>query len=197
MITKPSRTPVRYTRKEPLADQLGVSETELAAAMAQIPEEDAEILRLYFVEGLTGKNVGKRCGGISQAGASYRINHAIERLRWLLSVPVMSEEDVDAALELGVDRRSRPHPREVRIAVVYELWRTSSQSVVAAASGIPQGTIRCILDHELRCLARAARKDERIAQLVQWFRSILRARMWNVRRLASTPQRMKRDQQSG
>jgi len=59
----------------------------------KIPKEERDFLLLYYIEGAPQRSIGNLFG-ITQRAVSYRISRAVERLRYLVEIAEVEEEDM-------------------------------------------------------------------------------------------------------
>lgn len=72
--------------------------------------------------------------GVTQAGISYRLRRACERIRFFSQLPDLTPEEIREALT--------PIMRPLHVEIMLAMWATSCQSESAGIVGVTQGRVR-------------------------------------------------------
>lgn len=121
----------------------------LIPLLDQVPAREADMFVLYFVEHKRQSDIAT-IFKMTQAAVSYRLSRVKQRLKFLVTVPRMSDEEVEGLLTPHFDKLDRS------IMLAYK--RTSSQSETAATLKLTQGLVR----HRLY---KACKRLEQLAEL--------------------------------
>lgn len=149
----------------------------LTPLLERIPKTEREIVYLYYTKGKRQREIA-RVYGVTQAAISYRLHRAVARMRFIASLPRVTEEGMrDVLAELFVER-------DVNILVA--IWRSSGQTEVAARLGLAQTTVRDCFFRCVRGLEVAMADDERYEPYHRLFTSIVKAG-WNILREVKAP----------
>lgn len=102
--------------------------------MKELPEREADFVELYFFNHKTQTDIAE-IFRVSQPTVCYRLQRATARIRFVLSLPDISEEEMENALRgfLG---------DEEDVEIMLRMYETTCQSAVAKAMGITQGKVR-------------------------------------------------------
>lgn len=68
-------------------------ESRIAPLLDRIPEREADLIFLYFIQRKRQLDIAT-IFGITQAAVSYRLERGLQRIRFLLSIPQVTEEDL-------------------------------------------------------------------------------------------------------
>lgn len=100
----------------------------------RIPPAEALALHLYYAAGRKQVEIAEFFG-MTQAAVSYRIQRALSRIEFILSLPEVQEKDL---------RRDLPTvlTDPVHVEILVGVWKTSCQSAVADQLGLSQGKVR-------------------------------------------------------
>jgi predicted XRE-type DNA-binding protein len=71
----------------------GDYESRIAPLLDRIPDREADLIYLYFIEKKRQADIAT-IFGVTQAAISYRLDRGIQRLKFLLSIPQMTEEEL-------------------------------------------------------------------------------------------------------
>lgn len=74
-------------------------ESRIAPLLDRIPEREADLIYLYFIQRKRQLDIAT-IFGITQAAVSYRLERGLQRIRFLLSIPQVTEEELRADLPL-------------------------------------------------------------------------------------------------
>jgi hypothetical protein len=166
----------------PLSVRLGVEEDRLRGALDRLPPKERDILDLA-VRGKTQTDIAEVMGGTSQSSISYKIGRAIQRLRFWLSVPVVTEREIRSAFEKVVHRRKEGrYTWGSRIDILVAFHKETGQLATAQATGATYSRVRHVLIVETAKLVARAEQDESVRDVAQWFSAVVGGRHWNVAR---------------
>lgn len=106
----------------------------IKVVMELLPPREADFVDLYFFKKLRQTEIASMFG-VSQPTVCYRLSRAFDRIRFLLSLPSVDEEQmkIDVANFL-------PDPLDYQIVMLMK--QTTCQSEVAKILGITQGKVR-------------------------------------------------------
>lgn len=131
-------------------------------AVEQLPAMEQDLIHMRFTLLMRQEDIAIiLCR--SQAAISYRVERAIERLRYLISLPEFTEEELRADLG-GVFG-------DIDIDIAVYLWRTGSQSEAARQLGFHQTRVAHRFGKFLRNLKAEAKLDPRLAKAALYFSS--------------------------
>lgn len=74
-------------------------ESRIAPLLDRIPAKEADLIYLYFIQRKRQLDIA-RIFGITQAAVSYRLERGIQRIKFLLSIPQITEEELRADLPM-------------------------------------------------------------------------------------------------
>ena len=134
------------------------------ALLPKIPEREADLIELYFFTGLRQGAIAQ-IFEVTQAAISYRLDRGIQRIKFLLSIPQVTEE------ELRTDLPLVPF-RPVDVDILVGMWVTTCQSEVATRLNLTQGNVRHRFFEAVKTLAKKGAEDEKFAPYAKIFTSI-------------------------
>ena len=153
-------------------------EARIAPLLDRIPEREADLIYLYYVCKKRQADIAE-IFDVTQAAISYRLDRGIQRLKFLLAIPAVTEE------ELRLELRELFEPIDVDILV--GMWQTTCQSEVANKLKLTQGRVRHRFFKAVGKLKVAADQDERFRPYERIFTSIS-SKKFNILRAVSLPQ---------
>jgi hypothetical protein len=109
-------------------------ENQVKPLLDKIPDREADIVYLYYICKKKQADIAE-IFGVTQAAISYRLDRGLQRIRFLLSIPQLTEEEMRRDLPLVPFK-----PIDVNILV--GMWQTTCQSEVANQLGLTQGRVR-------------------------------------------------------
>jgi len=157
----------------------GDYESRIAPLLDRIPEREADLIYLYFIEKKRQADIAT-IFGVTQAAISYRLDRGIKRLKFLLSIPSVLREDLQADLPLIF-------PQKIDVDILIGMWATTCQSEVASMLGLTQGRVRHRFFKAVKVLEEEALKDERFTPYQKIFSTIAEKR-FNILREVKLPQ---------
>lgn len=87
----------------------GDYESRIAPLLDRIPKREADLIYLYFIQRKRQADIAA-IFGVTQAAISYRLDRGIQRIKFLLSIPQVSEEELRTELP-AVFPATSPCPR--------------------------------------------------------------------------------------
>lgn len=135
---------------------------EILPLLDRIPAMEADMFRMYYIDGKPQTDISD-IFGISQAGVSYRLARATRRIKFLVSLPSLSDDDVTAAL------RSTPL-NTVEIAILLKYRETTQQTRTAVETGLSQSKVRHSLVTSTERLTQWAVERPELEEVARMFR---------------------------
>jgi predicted transcriptional regulator len=112
--------------------------------LERIPKREADAIFLFYIQGKRQSDIAV-IFGITQAAVSYRLQRAVTRIKFLMSVPIITEEDIRRDLTQVFRIRSPysdPWKELLDVNILVEMWRTTCQSETAERLKTTQGRVR-------------------------------------------------------
>lgn len=188
-------------------------EGRILPLLDRIPEKEADLIYLYFIQRKRQLDIAT-IFGITQAAVSYRLERGIQRIRFLLSIPQTTEEELRADLPdvfpatsacpkcSGKDGKPSTYRTAaerclvcngdgtilIDVAILVGMWRTTCQSDVANTLGLTQGRVRHRFFKAVEILQAAAQKNEKYEPYHKIFSSISAGKKFNILREVKLPQ---------
>lgn len=154
-------------------------ESQIQPLLDRIPKREADLMELYYMQKKRQADLAE-IFGVTQAAISYRLNRGLQRIRFLLSIPTLSEDG------LRQDLPEVPFkPTDVNILV--GMWQTTCQSEVASKLGLTQGRVRHRFFGAVVVLEKRAAEDPKFVPYSKVFSSIAN-KNFNVLREVRLPQ---------
>lgn len=116
----------------------------------KIPPREADLIELYYMQQKRQADIAE-IFGVTQAAISYRLARGVYRIKFLLSIPDVKEEDMRRDLELIF--------KKIDIDILVGMWLTTCQSVVADNLGLTQGRVRHRFFKAVEALAKAGAEN--------------------------------------
>lgn len=135
--------------------------------MQFLPPREADFIELYFFKKFKQVDIAKFFG-VSQPTICYRLNRAATRIKFLLSLPLVTEEEMEKELSLFFED---PLDREL-LKIMYKV---SCQSVVAEMLNISQGKVRHRFLRSIKKIKQTLEEktlSEEILELAQKYKNI-------------------------
>src|SRR5208337_2422667 len=102
-------------------------EGRIAPLLDRIPKREADLIYLYFIQKKRQADIAI-IFNVTQAAISYRLDRGLKRIKFLLSIPQVTEEDI---------RRALPEIfKEIDVNILVGMWSTTCQSQVAENLGL-------------------------------------------------------------
>jgi predicted DNA-binding protein (UPF0251 family) len=118
---------------DPDEDDLQVIE-RVRKILDKLPMIEADFIDLYFFRHIRQTDIAA-IFGVSQPTVCYRLQRAIQRIKYLLEVPKLELDDLRTEL-----KRFFTDPTDVEILVL--MYQTTCQSETAKQLGVTQGFVR-------------------------------------------------------
>jgi hypothetical protein len=154
-------------------------EARVEALLDRIPEREADLIYLYYILKKRQADIAA-IFEVTQAAISYRLDRGLQRIKFLLSIPEVTEDDL---------RRDLPGvlPQQIDVDILVLMWQTTCQSEVAAKLKLTQGRVRHRFFKAVKLTEDAADKDEKYRPYQKIFSSIAN-KNFNVLRAVVLPQ---------
>lgn len=154
-------------------------ESRIAPLLDRIPEREADLIYLYFIQRKRQADIAQ-IFNVTQAAISYRLDRGIQRIKFLLSIPQVTEEEL---------RNDLPSvfPQDIDVDILVGMWETTCQSEVATKLGLTQGRVRHRFFKAVKTLENAAEKEERFEPYHRIF-SAIASKKFNILREVKLPQ---------
>jgi len=157
-------------------------EERVAPILDRLPERESDLLDMYFFK---KKRQAEIAGifGVTQAAISYRLDRGIKRLKFLLSIPQVTEEELREGLPSVFS-----DPIDVDILV--GMWQTTCQSEVANILKLTQGRVRHRFFKAVLVLQEAVQGDDvsDVVRSAEVIFSAISSKNFNVLREVKLPQ---------
>jgi hypothetical protein len=168
------------SRKE---DPFLTSRDRIIPMLEMIPPREADIVEMLFFQHKRQEDVAQ-IFGMSQGAISYRLQRAQERIKFLLSLPVLSEDDLERDLKALVPGEMS----DIQADVLVSMYTTTSQKTTGLELGISQGRVRHNVIKGIAKLKKIADVDPKYQPYYQWFSAIHTQKMWNIKRESNSQQ---------
>ncbi len=156
----------------------GSFEDRIAPLLNRIPQREADLIHLYYIQKKRQADIAE-IFEVTQAAISYRLDRGLQRIKFLLSIPSVTEEDLRADL---------PHVfKQIDVDILVGMWQTTCQSEVAKQLNLTQGRVRHRFFKAVKTLKEAADRDPRFVPYHKIFASISN-KNFNVLREVILPQ---------
>lgn len=147
--------------------------------LERIPDREADIIYMYFYQEKRQADIAV-IFNMTQAAVSYRLARGIKRIKFLLDIPQITEEQIRADLpDIFKD--------DIDIDILVGMWTTTCQSVVAESLSLTQGRVRHRFFKAVQRLQEAAELDEKYSPYSTAFSKISN-RSFNILREVQLPQ---------
>lgn len=147
--------------------------------LERIPDREADIIYMYFYQEKRQADIAV-IFNMTQAAVSYRLARGIKRIKFLLDIPQITEEQIRADLP-DIFKEA------IDIDILVGMWNTTCQSVVAESLSLTQGRVRHRFFKAVQRLQESAELDERYAPYSTAFSKISN-RSFNILREVQLPQ---------
>lgn len=128
----------------------------------QLPAREADMFQLYFIDQMRQRDIAY-IFEVTQAAVSYRLTRAVQRLKFLIEVPKIDNQEVERLLHLaGFDRT------DIEILILYR--KLTSQTAVAEIVGVHQTGVRDVIRMSVKRLAKLAERDPAFDDVAKLFR---------------------------
>ena len=144
----------------------------------RIPQREADLIYLYYIKKKRQADIAE-IFQVTQAAISYRLDRGLQRIKFLLSIPQATED------ELREDLAEIFEAIDVNILV--GMWQTTCQSEVANRLGLTQGRVRHRFFKSVETLAKRAAEDSKFEPYHKIF-SAISSKKFNILREVKLPQ---------
>lgn len=153
-------------------------ENRIKPLLDRLPPREADLIELYYGKRKRQTDLAA-IFNVTQAAISYRLDRGIQRIRFLLSVPELSDPKIRKDLSRLFE------PTDVNVLV--GMWQTTCQSEVASRLGLTQARVRHRFFRSVERLKIEAKKDTRYEPYERVF-SAISSRNFNILRAVRLPQ---------
>lgn len=165
----PSELANRFATEEPLLDdgpqeEKGLEEESAASLfssahffskveplLCRIPAREVDLITMYYIQHKRQADIAE-IFGVTQAAISYRLDRGLKRIRFLLSIPHVEEEDLRRDLPLVPFK-------QIDVDILVGMWETTCQSAVAKRLHLTQGRVRHRFFGAVKVLEKRAKED--------------------------------------
>ena len=153
-------------------------ETRILPLLDRIPDREADLIYLYYVRKKRQADIAT-IFDVTQAAISYRLDRGIQRIKFLLSIPTVTEDELREDLAIIFD--------VIDVDILVGMWQTTCQSEVATKLQLTQGRVRHRFFKAVEVLKGAAERDKRFDPYHRIFSSIS-SKNFNILRAVQLPQ---------
>ena len=132
--------------------------------LAMLPTKEHDLIMMYYVMRKDQKEIAKILN-LSQGGVSHRIARARERLKFLISIPKFTRNELFDDLKIIIEE-------EVDLIIMWELYRTTCQSQVAELVNMTQSRVRHRFMKCLKILEERVTDSEKLKVYLEAFKQI-------------------------
>jgi len=108
-------------------------EAQIETLLDRIPAREADLIKLYYIDKKRQTDIAE-IFGVTQAAISYRLDRGLQRIKFLLSIPQVTEQQLRKDLQVIF--------RDIDVDILVGMWQTTCQSEVASQLGLTQGRVR-------------------------------------------------------
>ncbi len=187
----PSELANRFASPDPEEEDQSSPEQDLATFLAEadyeskvvpllnrIPEREADLITLYFISKKRQADIAA-IFNVTQAAISYRLDRGLQRIKFLLSIPQVTEDDL---------RDDLPKKFEsIDVEILVGMWHSTCQSEVASRLGLTQGRVRHRFFKAVDTLKILSDQDETFKPYYTIFSAIAKKK-FNILREVKLPQ---------
>lgn len=156
----------------------GDYETRIAPLLDRLPDKEADLIELYYVNKKRQADIAI-IFEVTQAAVSYRLDRGIQRIKFLLAIPTVTEDEMRSTLK-GLFA-------EIDVDILVGMWQTTCQSKVADLLQLTQGRVRHRFFKAVEKLKKAAEKEDKYRPYEKIFSSIS-SKKFNILRAVNLPQ---------
>lgn len=129
----------------------GNYESMLNPLLDRIPKREADLIQLYFIDKKRQADIAM-IFDVTQAAISYRLGRGLKRIKFLLSIPHLTEDEMRVDLP-PIFKDS------IDVDILVRMWETTCQSEVAKLLNLTQGRVRHRFFSAITILEQAAVKN--------------------------------------
>jgi predicted XRE-type DNA-binding protein len=108
-------------------------EDHIEPLLDRIPKREADLIYLYFIQNKRQADIAV-IFKVTQAAISYRLDRGLKRIKFLRSIPQVTEDDIRRDLSEIF--------KPIDVDILHGMWSTTCQSQVAENLGLTQGRVR-------------------------------------------------------
>ena len=108
-------------------------EAQIEPLLDRIPPREADLIKLYYIDKKRQADIAE-IFGVTQAAISYRLDRGLQRIKFLLSIPHVTEQQLRIDLQVIF--------KDIDVDILVGMWVTTCQSEVASQLGLTQGRVR-------------------------------------------------------
>lgn len=153
-------------------------ESRIAPLLDRIPKREADLIYLYFIKRKRQADIAA-IFEVTQAAVSYRLDRGIKRIKFLLSIPQITADEIREDLKDDF--------AEIDIDILIGMWETTCQSEVATRLNLTQGRVRHRFFRAVKALERLAAANEKFTPYQKVF-STISSKNFNMLREVRLPQ---------
>lgn len=154
-------------------------EDQVAGLLDRIPKREADLINMYYILKKKQSDIAA-IFEVTQAAISYRLDRGIKRIKFLISIPQVSEADLRRDLPLAF-------PQQIDVNILVGMWQTTCQSEVASILGLTQGRVRHRFFKAVKLLEEVAPKNPKLEPYQKIFSRIAK-KGFNLARAVKLPQ---------
>lgn len=153
-------------------------ESRIQPLLNRIPQREADLIYLYYIQKKRQADIAE-IFGVTQAAISYRLDRGLQRIKFLLSIPQATEDELREDLAEVFE--------EIDVNILVGMWQTTCQSEVANRLGLTQGRVRHRFFKSVETLKKRAEEDARFEPYHRIF-SAISSKKFNILREVKLPQ---------
>lgn len=153
-------------------------ESRIQPLLNRIPQREADLIYLYYIQKKRQADIAE-IFGVTQAAISYRLDRGLQRIKFLLSIPQATEDELREDLAEVFE--------EIDVNILVGMWQTTCQSEVANRLGLTQGRVRHRFFKSVETLKKRAEEDARFEPYHRIF-SAISSKKFNILREVKVPQ---------
>lgn len=154
-------------------------EEKIAPLLDEIPPREADMIHLYYVLKKRQADIAE-IFSVTQAAVSYNLARGIQRLKFLIDLPIVSAQEMRRDL-------ADLFEQTVDIDILVGMWETTCQSKVAANLRLTQGRVRHRFFKAVAKLKKSSETSEKHKPYEKIF-SAISAKRFNIKRRVILPQ---------
>lgn len=154
-------------------------ELKVLPLMDKIPPREADYIELYYRLHKAQKDIAE-IFGLTQAAISYSLNRGVTRLKYLLSKPQLTSDDIRTVLT------GKFSPTNIEIMVL--MAETTCQSLTAENLRLNQGRVRHRFILCTNKLRRLAEQDPKYSEVARLFTTMVDKKLYNILHTIELPQ---------
>lgn len=154
-------------------------EARVESLLDRIPEREADLIYLYYILKKRQADIAA-IFEVTQAAISYRLDRGLQRIKFLLSIPEVTEDQLREDLPSVL-------PQKIDVDILVGMWQTTCQSEVATKLGLTQGRVRHRFFKAVKVIEGAAETDAKYDPYRQIF-STIAGKKFNILREVKLPQ---------